>query len=114
MVSFPSLMMGRTFRGVPVGVDEEEGDCEEEPVEVGDEEGFVDEVYGACGGCVEAEAAGEDAGVGEEDAAEGEGPAGSWEGDVAEGPEDGDEEEGGGVEALVDGQQADDEESGEG
>lgn len=62
---------------------------------------------------MQAEAAGEDAGVDEEDAAEREDPSGSGECDVAEGPEDGEEEERCGVEALVDGQQADYEEGGE-
>ncbi len=74
----------------------------------------VSRCSGPVGGVWRSEAAGEDAGVGEEDAAEGEDPAGSGEGYVAEGPEDGDEQEDGGVEALVDGEQTDDEEGGEG
>lgn len=94
--------------------DEQGGDGEEEPAEVGFEKGLREGgAEGAMRGLIEAERAGENAGVDEEDRGEGEDPAGAGESEIAEAPEDWDEQEDGGVVALVDGQEADEKQCGQ-
>jgi hypothetical protein len=89
------------------GIQENQGEDEEEPAEVRGE----DDVEKPVGGKVET--AGEDAGVEEKDCCDGEGPAGGALVEIAQGPEYGDEEEDGGVEALIERQQVDYKETGE-